>query len=158
MSEHGAHDGGHAGYETTDADIRPLIRFAVFLTLITLSIAAATVGFYSFLDAREERDKAPRYPLTAGVERPMPPAPRLQTYPFDDIKALRREDAQQVDHYGWVDKNAGTVRIPVSRAIELLAERGLPHRTEAETTPAPNAPAPAVPAPAAPPPPPSAGH
>lgn len=128
MSKHGQHDGGRPGYETTDADIAPLVRFAVFLTVITLAIAAATVGFYSFLDAREERENAARYPLTAGVERPMPPAPRLQTYPFDDIKALRKQEAQLIDHYGWVDKNAGTVRIPVTRAMELLAERGLPHR------------------------------
>ena len=136
MSEHGTHD-GRLGYETTDADITPLIRFAVFLTLITVAIAAATVGFYSFLDSREEAEKARRYPLTADVERPLPPAPRLQTYPFDDIKALRKEEAQQIDHYGWIDKNAGTVRIPVSRAIELLAERGLPHREGGPATDAP---------------------
>jgi hypothetical protein len=129
MSEHGTHDESYVGHETTDAEIGPLVRFAVFLAVITLAIAAATVGFYSFLDAREERQNAPRYPLAEGVERPKPPAPRLQTYPFDDIKALRKEEAQQIDQYGWVDKNAGTVRIPVSRAIELLAERGLPHRT-----------------------------
>ena len=58
----------------------------------------------------------------------MPPAPRLQTYPFDDVKAFRREEAKLLDHYSWIDKNAGTVRIPVSRAIELLAGKGLPHR------------------------------
>ena len=148
MSEHGTHDESYVGHETTDAEIAPLVRFAVFLAVITIAIAVATVGFYSFLDAREEREKAPRYPLTSGVERPMPPAPRLQTYPFDDIKALRQEEAQLIEHYGWVDKNAGTVRIPVTRAMELLAERGLPHRSEAESTPA----APSVPAPAAPPP------
>jgi hypothetical protein len=153
MSEHGTHDEGHLGHEVTDADIGPLIRFAVFLTVITITIAAATVGFYSFLDAREERAKAPRFPLSAGVRRPMPPAPRLQTYPFDDVKALRREEAQQIEQYGWVDKSAGTVRIPVSRAIELLAERGLPQRSEGESIPA----APSVPAPAATPPT-SAGH
>jgi hypothetical protein len=135
MSEHGTHDESYVGHETTDAEIAPLVRFAVFLAAITIAIAVATVGFYSFLDAREEREKAPRYPLTAGVERPMPPAPRLQTYPFDDIKALRKEEAQLIDHYGWVDKNAGTVRIPVTRAMELLAERGLPHRTEAPQAP-----------------------
>jgi hypothetical protein len=135
MSEHGTHDESYVGHETTDAEIAPLVRFAVFLAAITIAIAVATVGFYSFLDAREERANAPRYPLTAGVERPVPPAPRLQTYPFDDIKALRKEEAQLIDHYGWVDKNAGTVRIPVTRAMDLLAERGLPHRTDAPQTP-----------------------
>ena len=36
--------------------------------------------------------------------------------------------------YGWVDKNAGTVRIPIDRAKELLLERGLPVRGHAPAT------------------------
>ncbi len=28
--------------------------------------------------------------------------------------------------YAWVDKDAGVVRIPVDRAIDLLAQKGLP--------------------------------
>jgi hypothetical protein len=137
MSEHGTHDESYVGHETTDAEVAPLVRFAVFLAVITITVAGLTVGVYAFLDTREERVKAPRYPLAEGVDRPPPPAPRLQTYPFDDIKALRKEEAQLIDHYGWVDKNAGTVRIPVTRAMDLLAERGLPHRAESGEAPAP---------------------
>ena len=132
MSEHNTHD--HVGHEETDADIAPLVKFAVFLTVLTLVTAALTAGFYKFLDSREQVEKAPRYPLAQGVERPLPPAPRLQTYPFDDVKGLRREEARLLEHYSWIDKNAGTVRIPVSRAIELLAEKGLPHRAAAPMT------------------------
>ena len=29
-----------------------------------------------------------------------------------------------LDNYGWVDKSAGVVRIPIDRAIDLLAVRG----------------------------------
>jgi hypothetical protein len=162
MTEHNTHDS--VGHEETDAEIGPLVRSAIFLAVITAITAALTVGFYKYLDAREQREKAPRYPLAAGMERPLPPAPRLQTYTFDDIKGLRREEAKLLDHYAWVDKNAGTVRVPVSRAIELLAEKGLPHRAAAAgTTPgaapqegarqesAPSvAPPPHVPAPPAP--------
>jgi hypothetical protein len=134
MTEHNTHD--HVGHEETDAEIGPLVRSAIFLTLLTLVTAALTVGFYKYLDAREEREKAPRYPLAAGVTRPPPPLPRLQTYPFDDVNGLRQQEAKLLDRYAWGDKNAGTVRIPVSRAIELLAEKGLPHRPAApETTP-----------------------
>jgi len=137
MIEHNTHDVGH---EETDADIGPLVRFAIFLTVLTLVTAALTVGFYKYLDSREQAEKAPRYPLTAGVERPLPPAPRLQTYPFDDVEGLRREEAERLEHYEWIDRNAGTVRIPVSRAIELLAVKGLPHRAAAPGTTPENAP------------------
>ena len=146
MRVHNTHD--HVGHEETDAEVGPLVRFAIFLTLVTLTCAALTGGFYKYLEGREQAEKAPRYPLTVGVERALPPTPRLQTYPFDDVKGLRREEAKLLEHYQWVDKNAGTVRIPVERAIEILAEKGLPHR--AQTAAAPEAaPAAAPPAPAA---------
>ena len=63
MSEHNTHDA--VGHEETDAEVGPLVRFAIFLTLVTLVCAALTAGFYKYLDAREEAEKAPRYPLTA---------------------------------------------------------------------------------------------
>jgi hypothetical protein len=148
MSEHKTYNG--VGHEETDADIGPLVKFAIFLTVVTLVTAALTASFYKYLDSREHAEKTPRFPLAQGVERPLPPAPRLQTYPFDDLKGFRREEARLLEHYSWIDKNAGTVRIPVSRAIELLAEKGLPHRA------APPAPADGpVAAPVAPVPPPA---
>lgn len=146
MTEHNTHD--FVGHEETDAEVGPLVRFAIFLTVLTLVTAALTAGFYNYLDAREQAEKAPRYPLAVGVDRPLPPTPRLQIYPFDDVKGYRKQEAKLLDHYAWVDKNAGTVRIPVDRAIELLAARGLPHRaqTPAAPTPAPATAPPATPA------------
>ena len=100
----------------------------MFLLVLTLAIAAVVIGFYKYLDAREMREKGQRYPMSEMVRRPLPPRPRLQTYPFTDITALRTEERKLLDEYAWVDKNAGVVRIPIERAIEVLAERGLPHR------------------------------
>jgi len=144
MSEHSTHDAEIIGHEETDAEIAPLVRFAIFLTAITLVIAALTVGFYRFLDTRESALKAPRHPLAAGVDRPLPPTPRLQTYPFDDVKVFRQEEARLLEHYQWIDRNAGTVRIPIDRAMDLLVDRGLPHR--AATPPQTDAPAQDAPA------------
>ena len=128
MSEHSTHDAEILGHEESDAEIAPLVRFAIFLAVFTSIVAALTVGFYNYLDRREQAAKSPRYPMAVGVDRPQPPAPRLQTYPFDDVKALRREEAKLLEHYQWVDRNAGSVRIPIDRAMDLIAERGLPHR------------------------------
>ncbi len=127
------------GYETTDADVGPVVRFALFLLTVTLGVAAVAVGFYKYLDAREIREKGQRYPMSEMVQRPLPPRPRLQTYPFTDITALRTEERKLLHGYGWVDKNAGVVRIPIERAIDVLAARGLPHREAppAGTTPQP---------------------
>ena len=130
------HDSTTLGHEAADADIGPLIKFAVFLALTTFVCAAICVGLYRYLDQREIREKAGRYPLAAGLARPLPPPPRLQTYPFYDIKAFRGDEDRVLEHYGWVDKNAGVVRIPVERAIDVLAEKGLPYRSAAPVEPA----------------------
>jgi hypothetical protein len=141
MSEHHT-PAEMVGHEQSDAELGPLLRFAIFLAAITFFIAVLVVGLYKYLDAREIAEKAGRYPLAEGVTRPLPPRPRLQTYPFDDIKALRKQENAVLDHYAWVDQNAGVVRIPIERAIDVLAEKGLPYREAGQAVePGPKAPA-----------------
>ncbi len=125
-----------AGHELSDAQAPPILRFLAFLVVASIAVMAAVAVFYNYLEAREAREKTARYPLAVGRERPLPPPPRLQTYPFTDLKELRQREDQLLEHYQWVDKNAGIVRIPIERAIELTAERGLPVRGAASAQPA----------------------
>jgi hypothetical protein len=134
-----------AGHELTDAQPAPVLKFLAFLAVVTVSIAAMIVVFYNYLEGREAREKTARYPMAAGTARPLPPPPRLQTYPFQDVKDLRQEEHRLLETYEWVDKNAGVVRIPIERAIEVLAEKGLPYRHPGEAAAMP-APAPEAPA------------
>jgi hypothetical protein len=116
-------------HELSDADPAPILKFLAFLVAASIVIALLVVPFYNYLERREAAEKTARHPMSlTGVERPLPPPPRLQTYPFQDIKALRQHDKPVVGSYEWVDRNAGTVRIPVDRAMDLLAQRGLPYR------------------------------
>ena len=39
---------------------------------------------------------------------------------------MREEERDRLSSYGWVDRKAGIARIPVDRAIEILAKKGLP--------------------------------
>jgi hypothetical protein len=48
------------------------------------------------------------------------------------LPARRLVGAELLEGYQWVDEQAGVVRIPIERAMELLAERGLPSRSAAE--------------------------
>jgi hypothetical protein len=57
---------------------------------------------------------------------PVPPAPRLQVDPPADLAALRAAEGAALSRYGWEDRAAGVVRIPIDRALALTAERGLP--------------------------------
>ena len=130
-------------HELSDADPSPILKFLAFLVVTTAVIAALVVFFYNYLERREAAEKTARYPMSlTGGERPLPPPPRLQNFAFQDIKELRQNDKPLLSTYEWIDRNAGTVRIPVDRAMDLLAERGLPYRKPGEASAIPPAPAP----------------
>ena len=54
------------------------------------------------------------------------PQPRLEVKPGASLAELRAAEDAELKSYGWIDRKAGTVRIPIDRAMQLLLERGLP--------------------------------
>ena len=88
-----------------------------------------------------------------------PPAavggPQLLARPERELDEVRTAEKERLSSYGWVDQASGVAHIPIERAIELVAERGLPSRpaeplATPAATPAPTAaPMPPAPAPAA---------
>lgn len=47
-----------------------------------------------------------------------------------NLAAFRKHEDEVLHTYGWVDRSAGTVRIPIDKAKDLLMERGLPVRSK----------------------------
>ena len=107
------------------------ILFVAALVVIMMLICAATV--WLMIGALEQERPLDRTVSTRGViTTPNPqlferfPSPNLQLNPHDDLMALRaREDADLSD-YGWVDRSNGIARIPIERAMDLIAQKGLP--------------------------------
>jgi len=58
------------------------------------------------------------------------PEPQLETNERTELNTIRQHEEDTLSTYGYVDENAGTVRIPIDRAMDLLAQRGLPTRTQ----------------------------
>jgi hypothetical protein len=132
--------GGHGGHETTDAKIRPLITFGLGLVLLSIVTFFAMRAMFDSLSKAERAEDSPRHPLATGIE--IPPEPRLEPMPGYDLPALgadgerpfatrglaehRREEQETLDSYGWIDRQAGIVRVPIGRAIELTLTEGLP--------------------------------
>ncbi len=54
-----------------------------------------------------------------------PPAPQLETANGQVLSDIHAKEDQLLNNYTWIDKNAGTLRVPIDRAIELTAQRGL---------------------------------
>jgi hypothetical protein len=132
---HAAHP-PHAGdnpavhHEESDVNIRGILTFGVALIVSAIVIHLVVGGVFKYLDIREARQAQPEYPLAAAEENRLPPEPRLQTNPRQDLADLRGREEQALTTYSWVDKNAGVVRIPIDEAIKKTLERGLPARTE----------------------------
>ncbi len=140
MAGNHAHMPGEGGYEKRDIRVRPLvIAGTIFLTSWILVFALA-LGVFRYFGHRAAQLSVPPNLLEQMYGRQVPPEPRLQTDPLRDLHALRAAEAAALDSYGWVDRSAGIVHIPIDRAIELLAQRGLPARPPAGE-PAPAAPA-----------------
>jgi dsRNA-specific ribonuclease len=54
---------------------------------------------------------------------PVPPEPRLQVKPQEELQEYLRKQQQVLNTYGWVSRDEGKVRIPIERAMELVVER-----------------------------------
>jgi hypothetical protein len=50
----------------------------------------------------------------------------LEVNPRAQLARFEKADLAALQQYGWIDRDHGIVQIPVSRAMELLAQRGLP--------------------------------
>jgi len=68
------------------------------------------------------------YPDMVAIGAPNGPAPKLLVREPVNLEALRAYEHEALTTYGVTDKNAGTYRIPIERAKELLLEHGLPVR------------------------------
>jgi hypothetical protein len=115
-------------HEESDVNIAAILAFAGSLVTLGIVISLVVLGLYRLLDASEARQEQPVFPLAAQQESRLPPEPRLQTNPREDLEAMRRQEQETLTTYGWVDRNAGTVRIPIDQAMKLTIERGLPVR------------------------------
>jgi hypothetical protein len=119
------------GHEERDVRARPVALAALGLVAIGVGAFLAMHLLFDFFAALQARQSAAPSPLAGAYGLKEPPEPRLQISPLQDLLALRARDAAALGSYAWVDREAGIVRIPIERAIAVLAERGLPARTPA---------------------------
>jgi len=114
------------GHERRDIAPRPIVLAGAGLAVVVIVLAALMYVLFTFLAGRESKESPSASPLSGSYGRLEPPAPHLQTRPVLDLQALRGEESAALRSYAWVDRDGGVVRIPIERAMALVAERGLP--------------------------------
>jgi hypothetical protein len=140
---------GSPGYEVTDASVSGIVIFLMSLAVCSAVIFVVCYGIGRVLNTAMVKHDGPANkwhalpapPSTgknlasdavleqeelAGMTQRFP-TPRLQMDDGDqDVADLHAREDLLLDHYSWVDRQQGKVRIPISRAMQLLAQDGLP--------------------------------
>lgn len=117
-------------YEHTDANVWAIVKFGVWLAATALIVHVGMGLMYSMLIEQGKDTAEQRYPLATGADPRLPPTPRLQQFPQNEIYNFRTAEEQKLHGYGWVDKSQGVVRIPIEDAMRLTLEKGLPSRAQ----------------------------
>jgi hypothetical protein len=135
------------GYEKSDVGVTGI---AVFLTALLIFVAVCGVltwGMGKLINAWMDKQDGPNTKWTTAVnirelgnlpnspdmQRKVAelthrfPTPRLQMDDGNqDVADLHQREDLLLSHYSWVDQAKGKVRIPIERAMELVAQQGLP--------------------------------
>jgi hypothetical protein len=144
------------GYEVSDVRISGVVVFIVALSIFAVVTAVLSYGIGKVLNARMNKEDGPPSKWAHPVDvRPLGnmasnpemqnkmaeatqnyPAPRAQTDDGNqDVADLHQREDLLLNNYSWVDSSQGKVRIPIERAMELLAARGLPVTQAVEQSP-----------------------
>jgi len=102
----------------------------MYVLLKTFKYEAGTPQPSPIASAVTER-QAPEgkvYPKMTAIGQPAGPQPQLLVNEPGNLAQFRAHEHDVLTTYGYEDKNAGVVRIPIERAKALILERGLPTR------------------------------
>lgn len=148
-------DASH-GYERSDVRVTGIV---VFLTGLSILVAVAGVlcwGIGKVINITMNKEDGPtskwakvadvrdlgNLPNNPDLQNKVAqltqqfPAPRLQADSGDggqDLVDLHEREDLLLDNYSTIDGQPGKVRIPIERAMELIAQRGLPVAPAVET-------------------------
>ena len=131
------HENHHeeVGFEREDLGSKPIIGFIVSLVISGILIYHAIWGIFHLLDAYDKKHQQTRTPLIQVKTNPRDvqteviqrfPQPRLQDNERAETNAFRYSEQEELNSYGWVDKNAGIAHIPIEQAMQSIAQKGLP--------------------------------
>jgi len=147
-----ANSPGHGSFERSDIGVAGVIYFLAGLAVAGLVVYFVVNGLFWYLDKHFEAQQTPVSPLVTNAPsdtRRLPPqykenyekylkegfpVPQLEVNERTELNDERLREENMLSTYDYIDKSAGTVRIPIDRAMELIAQRGLPVRSQADST------------------------
>ena len=128
-------------HDESDINIRALMTFVVvFVVFAAVSHVVLWLLFKFYVQVSKGAGNPPMTQMLRQADADVPALPRLQPFPGKDETDLRspvadtpvadmdlmraHEDAV-LNTYGWVDRQKGSVHIPISQAQQLALQRGM---------------------------------
>lgn len=109
--------------------VKTSVAVGLGIVLVGAAIAGALLTFLVFRRHEKTEVKKDEASIAAaGMERredAAPPLPRLQVQPVRHWREFRSAEMERLATYGWMDRTSGVVHIPIDRAMDLVAERGI---------------------------------
>lgn len=129
----------HGSYEHQDLRVPGIFYFLLTVVVATVICLLGIRGVYSYLERYEKRSQPEVNPLVTnvpsdtrhvapGYPQSAFPSPKLEEDERGQLNNILMNEQKQLYSYGWVDEKSGIVRIPIDRAMDLIAQRGLPVR------------------------------
>ena len=115
-------------HEESDVNVSAIIRYGIGLLVIAALVHVFLWWLQGTYSRQNERAQTQVYPLAAGQQNRLPPSPRFQQNPQQELQDLRARQKAMLEGYGWVSKDAGIARIPIEDAMKMVVERGVPVR------------------------------
>jgi hypothetical protein len=136
-----------AGFEQSDVKVGGLMVFIVAMGIFVAVTAVLSYGIGKVINAHLDREDGPtsKWAKTVDIRQlgNLPNNPQMQnkvaelTQQFptprvqvddgnQDVADLHAREDLLLDNYSWVDAAHSKVRIPIERAMELIAQHGLP--------------------------------
>jgi hypothetical protein len=111
-----------SGHEKQEVNVSFIVGSLLALLFGAFLVCLLVVGIFQFFAHTYQPEKN-------ALENPQqyPPGPRIQEYPWRELQTLRAHEDHVLNSYAVIDQKQGIVRVPVDRAIDMLAEKGLPH-------------------------------
>jgi len=144
------------GYEGSDVKVSGVVVFLTALSIFVVITAVLCIGIGKVINTQIAKADGPltkwnkqvdvrklgNLPNSPELQQEFAtlanqlPTPRLQTDDgYQEISDMHAREDLLLENYSWVDESKGTVRIPIERAMDLIAERGLPVAPEALAKP-----------------------
>jgi len=118
-----------AAHEHSDANVWIIVKFGLWLVISAIVISAG-MGLLFGLFVKQSEETNPQFPLAVGKDERLPAGPRLQQFPANEFVDFRTHEEAVLKNYGWVNKEAGVVRMPIEEAMRRAVASGLPARAQ----------------------------